>query len=99
MVLFAMPSRSGQGSRLGVTASRKVGGAVTRSRCRRRLRELYRLFYSEQEVALDLVVNARRGCASASWHELELEFKKALEVLSHRLAARLRTGIKGEAKP
>jgi len=65
----------GHQGRFGVTASRRVGGAVVRSRCKRRLRELYRIHRHELEGSrVDMVVNARRSCASAPWAELERDF-------------------------
>jgi ribonuclease P protein component len=66
----------GQG-RFGVTASRKVGSAVRRSRSKRRLRELYRLHRAELPAGVwDVVANARWSCATAPWHELERDFAK-----------------------
>ena len=65
----------GHHGRLGVTASRRVGGAVVRSRCKRRLRELYRAHRAEfSAAALDVVLNARRSTASAPWVELEKDY-------------------------
>jgi ribonuclease P protein component len=65
--------------RFGVTASRRIGGAVVRSRCKRRLRELYRQHRHLAVVAsFDIVANARRGCARASWEELEKDFRRCL---------------------
>ena len=66
-------------SRFGVTASRRVGNAVVRSRCKRRLRELYRLHQAETGgVSLDVVANAYSSCADAPWPELEREFVRCL---------------------
>ena len=45
----------GQSSRLGVVTSRKIGGAVARSRARRLLRESFRLHQRELAQAVDLV--------------------------------------------
>ena len=88
MVVFARPRTGEGGSRLGVTASRRVGGAVTRSRCRRRLRELFRLNTAViAGLQLDVVVNARRSCAEARWSELEREFRRCLRELRSRFAA------------
>src|SRR5437899_2628104 len=50
-------------SRLGVITSRKVGGAVARSRARRLLREAYRLHQHELAKPLDLVLVARPSIA------------------------------------
>jgi ribonuclease P protein component len=76
MVVFALPRPGGgEESRLGVTATRKLGGAVMRARCKRRLRELYRLHPGVLSgVAIDLVVNARRSSADAPWHELRQDY-------------------------
>ena len=65
--------------RFGVTASRRAGGAVVRSRCKRRLRELYRIHRKELDcAAVDIVINARRSCATAPWAELEREFLESV---------------------
>jgi len=78
VVLFVMPAENDRG-RFGVTASRKVGGAVIRARCKRRLRELYRLHHRPGGVeGLDIVANARQGCGTAPWAELERDFLRCL---------------------
>jgi ribonuclease P protein component len=88
VVIFLMRAEA-HGGRFGVTASRHVGGAVARSRCKRRLRELYRTHRHEfEEVATDTVVNARGSCATASWSELERDF---LACMQRALAKAART--------
>jgi ribonuclease P protein component len=59
-----------------------------RSRCKRRLRELYRIHRSEFDAyPVDVVVNARSGCATAPWKELERDFlasvHRALNTAAH----------------
>lgn len=85
LVVFVMPIEGHQG-RFGVTASRKVGGAVVRARAKRRLRELYRI---HREGLLgrpaDLVVNARPSCVTAPWAELERDFLDSVRRGSDRL--------------
>ena len=83
VVIFLMRADAHDG-RFGVTASRRVGGAVRRARCKRRLRELYRLHRHELVgEPVDVVANARASCAKAPWPELEREFvacaRRALE--------------------
>ena len=76
----------GQHGRFGVTASRKVGGAVVRSRCKRRLRELYRKHGLEFEArAVDVVANARKSVGQAPWKELEDDFVKSVQRGLHLL--------------
>ena len=66
------------GSRLGITASRKVGGAVVRNRFKRRLRAWFRARRWDFETDLDLVVIARRSGASLSLAQLDMRLSKLL---------------------
>ncbi len=52
------------GARLGITASRKVGGAVERNRVKRRVREWFRRSQAALVPELELVVIARRGASA-----------------------------------
>jgi ribonuclease P protein component len=65
--------------RLGVSVSKRVGGAVTRNRVRRRLREIFRrsrdLFGNR---AADVVVNARPSASAATFEELAQEYRSLL---------------------
>jgi ribonuclease P protein component len=71
--------------RLGVVASRKVGGAVVRNRATRRLRELFRRVPANGrpagEQTLDVVAIARRELADAPFAALEADFQRALRTL------------------
>jgi len=79
--------------RFGVTASRRVGGAVVRSRCKRRLRELYRIHRHVFEgFPVDAVVNARRSCATAPWKELERDFLASVHRALSKAAQTSRPG-------
>jgi len=91
LVLFLVRAVEDEG-RFGVTASRRVGKAVVRSRCKRRLRELYRLHHRDLGGRdFDVVVNARRGCATAPWDRLERDFQFCLR-RGIDLAARVKGG-------
>ena len=60
-----MPSQTRFG-RLGVTVSRRVGGAVVRNRVKRRLREWFRTSDLRHGSAFDCVVIARPPAAALS---------------------------------
>lgn len=69
MVLYARKNRLGC-NRVGVTVSKKLGGAVVRNRVRRRLREVYRLNEDRFLPGWDIVVVARSQCVNASFQNL-----------------------------
>ncbi len=68
-------------NRLGLTASTKIGNAVTRNRARRRLREVYRLHEEEFLPGYDIVLIARGSTAKCRWQRLEQDFLKGMEKL------------------
>ena len=75
--VHAFPNEQGV-PRLGLSVSRKVGGAVTRNTVRRRLREVFRLGIADVPGALDLVVSAKPAASEATFEELRAEFDGAL---------------------
>jgi len=73
VVVFARPRPEG-GLRLGITATRKTGGAVQRNRTRRRVREIFRTWRAAApDAALDLVVNVSARAARAPYAALRAE--------------------------
>lgn len=67
----------GSTPRLGIAATRKMGGAVTRNRAKRRVRELFR--QHRPDSALDIVVVPRRELVDAPFASLETEFLTLLD--------------------
>jgi len=65
-------------SRLGLTVSRRVGGAVVRNRVKRRIREWFRSRCELLSSGLDLVVIARPSARRLDGHALHRELTKLL---------------------
>lgn len=76
------------GSRLGITVSRKVGGAVVRNRFKRRIRAWFRTRRREFKKDVDLIVIARRSGAALSLYQLDLRLSKLLGLEPITLPAR-----------
>jgi ribonuclease P protein component len=67
-------------SRMGITASRHVGGAVVRNRVKRLVREFFRRRHHLLAPARNVVVIARPTAAGASYDEVARELGAALKI-------------------
>ncbi len=78
LVLYAKKNRL-EANRVGVTVSKKLGGAVVRNRVRRRLREVYRLNESRFAAGWDIVVVARSRCITADFEKITAAYLSLAE--------------------
>ncbi|MCL1806096.1 MAG: ribonuclease P protein component [Oscillospiraceae bacterium] len=72
LAIYARRNRFGV-TRLGITASTKLGNAVVRNRVRRRIKEAYRLQEDRFAKGFDLVIVARSRAIEADFTALKSE--------------------------
>jgi ribonuclease P protein component len=78
VILLAKPNGR-DADRLGIIASRRVGGAVDRNRAKRRLREVFRRRAPQLGPrALDVVAIARTDLVRAPFADVQTDFLAAL---------------------
>ena len=85
LVFFSRATELG-GPRLGITVTKRCGGAVTRNRVRRRVRELFRTDFREELLracpgGVDVVVNVRPEGAAAPLADLAADFRRLVSRL------------------
>ena len=73
-LLLRARAGAANGARLGVTASRKIGGSVVRSRAKRLIREAFRATRELWEADMDLVVVVRRPLGAMHMAEVAGEW-------------------------
>ena len=78
LALYVRKNRLSQ-NRVGITVSKKLGGAAVRNRVRRRLREIYRLNEERFLPGYDIVVVARSRAVDATFQELSVAYLTAAE--------------------
>lgn len=80
MVMYIAKNRFGE-NRLGITAGKKVGGAVQRNRAKRRIREGFRLFQCRLKQGYDFCIVARTYTVNAPYKKLAEDFETAARTL------------------
>ena len=73
--VFILPNTCGVG-RLGIAATKKLGGAVQRNRAKRLIREVFR---RNKIAGFDVVVIPKRDLLDASLSTLETDYRALLE--------------------
>lgn len=79
------PERDGLPARMGFVVSRAVGGAVTRNRVKRRLRDHAALRFDLLPLGVDVLVRANPSAAQADYVDLGDEFERLLVRVLRRL--------------
>lgn len=86
LLLFLLSRPDSSRPRIGISVSRRVGGAVVRNRVKRRIRQLFRAnrtLFGERGPAL--VINARPSAAAAPFSELERDYLSGVKRAISRL--------------
>ena len=68
----------GASPKLGVVTSRKIGGAVVRTRARRLLRESFRLHQHDFARPIELILVARNSIVGKQFADVEKDFLTTL---------------------
>lgn len=74
----------GNGSRVGFTVGKVLGGSVERNRIRRRMREAVRLSPQACEGPVDVVFNPRKSVLTLPFAELRDEVARGLRLAAQR---------------
>ncbi len=77
-IIIVLP-RSNSLTRLGLTVSRKVGGAVQRNRIKRLIREFFRRNINKLPIGVDISVIAKIGASNINYSQIGEELKFLIE--------------------
>ena len=87
-LVFILSRRSDDqpATRLGITASRKIGGAVQRNRAKRLIREGFRRVFQDLPSAIDIVVIVRRPLGERKLVDILGEWQRALPQIRRKVS-------------
>jgi ribonuclease P protein component len=84
--VLIVAARSDRGpARLGITASRKIGGAVTRNRAKRLVRAAFRVHAGLFPPGIDLVVIVRKPPGTLKTADVAAEWQAAEKHITRRI--------------
>jgi ribonuclease P protein component len=89
LILSASAATHASEPRLGITASRRVGNAVVRSRAKRLIREAFRATRALWPAGVDVVVIVKRATGESKLDSVIAEFVAAKPQIDKRLRALL----------
>jgi ribonuclease P protein component len=83
---FFMRNDAGE-RRYGITVTRKIGCAVIRNRCKRRLREIVRKYElcPSYPDGFDLVLNVKSELVEADFEQLQKSFARVISRFCHEM--------------
>lgn len=76
MTVFLLPRKPGP-PRLGIAATKKLGGAVERNRAKRVVREIFRQHSNPSD--LDIVVIPRRSLLTAAYDSIRADYVSCVD--------------------
>ncbi|MEO7034275.1 MAG: ribonuclease P protein component, partial [Polyangiaceae bacterium] len=98
-VLILSLSSASASPRLGITASRRVGNSVVRSRAKRLIREAFRATRELWPVGIDLVVIVKRAPGESKLESVVSEWHAARPQIERKVRALLAPPSSGESPP
>ena len=74
LIMYVYRTGTGE-TRIGISASKKVGNSVVRHHLARLIREIFRLHKDKIDTGLDIVVVARQAAKESDYKKLESAFR------------------------